>query len=191
MSTCPADHIDGEIEDALQRIAVLLNLDFIALWQSLAENGESPIVYKLTHMYPSEGDLKHSEITEEQLPWYKQQMLSGKIAGFSSLEDLPPEAAQDKEFARQLGIKSNLCIPLTVGGARSIGLIGFNTIQAERNWPEELVKRLQLVAQIFTNALERKRMDGQLRNHLQEIDRTQRAARTGESLPEGRSQTPG
>ena len=167
----PAGHLDAILEDALQRIAALLNLDFIALWQSSAENGESPLVYKLTHMYPSEGDLKHSEMTEEQLPWYKQQMLSGKISGFSSLEELPPEAAQDMEFARQLGIKSNLCIPLTVEGGRSIGLIGFNTMQAERDWPEPLVNRLQLVTEIFTNALERKRMDGQLHDNLREIDK--------------------
>jgi len=166
----PADRLDAILEDALQRIAGLLNLDFVALWQSLAENGESPLVYKLTHIYPSEGDLKHSEMTEEQLPWYKQQMLSGKIAGFSSLEELPPEAAQDREFARQLGIKSNLCIPLTVGGGRSIGLIGFNTMQAERDWPEPLVKRLQLVAEIFANALERMQMDIHLKKNLREIE---------------------
>ena len=167
----PADHLDAILEDALQRIAALLNLDFIALWQSSAENGENPLVYKLTHMYPSEGALKHSEMTEEQLPWYKQQMLSGKIAGFSSLEELPPEAAQDREYARQLGIKSNLCIPLTADGGRSIGLIGFNTMQAERDWPEPLVRRLQLVTEIFANALERKRMDGQLQHNLHEIDK--------------------
>ena len=167
----PAGRLDAILEDALQRIAALLNLDFVALWQSLAENGESPLVYKLTQMYPSEGDLKHSEMTEEQLPWYKQQMLSGKIAGYSSLEELPPEAARDREYARQLGIKSNLCIPLTVGGGRSIGLIGFNTMQAERDWPEPLVKRLQLVAEVFANALERKRMDDQLHDNLREIDK--------------------
>ena len=166
----PAERLDAILEDALERIAVLLNLDFIALWQNLAENGESPIVYKLTHMYPLDGDLKSSDFAEEQLPWFKQQMLAGKIAGFSSLEELPPEAAQDREFARQLGIKSNLCIPLTVGGAPSIGLIGFNTIQAERNWPKELVERLQLVTEIFTNALERRRMDGQLQDNLREIE---------------------
>ena len=166
----PADCLDAILDDALERIAVLLNLDFIALWQNLAENGESPVVYKLTHMYPSDGDLKSSDLTEEQLPWYKQQMLAGKIASFSSLEELPPEAVQDREFARQLGIKSNLCIPLTVGGARSIGLIGFNTIQAERNWPKELVERLQLVAEIFTNALERRRMDEHLQKSFCEIE---------------------
>ena len=165
-----ADRLDGEIEDALHRIATLLNLDLIALWQGSVENGEGPLVYKLTHMYPSEGDLKPSEITEEQLPWYKQQMLSGKVAGFSSLEELPPEAAQDREFCRKLGIKSNLCIPLTAGGGRSIGLIGFNAIQAERDWPEALVKRLQLVTEIFANALERMRMDVELQKRLGEIE---------------------
>jgi len=50
-------------------------------------------------------------------------------------------------------------------------------MRAERNWPDELVKRLQLVAQIFANALARKRadqerqqMEAQLKGQLREIE---------------------
>ena len=32
-------------------------------------------------------------------------------------------------------------------------------MRVERTWPEPIVKRLQLIAQIFTNALARKRSD--------------------------------
>jgi PAS domain S-box-containing protein len=38
-----------------------------------------------------------------------------------------------------------------------------NTLRAERDWPDETVKRMQLVAQVFTNALARKRADEALR----------------------------
>jgi transcriptional regulator with GAF, ATPase, and Fis domain len=56
-----------------------------------------------------------------------------------------------------------------VGGA-PIGILGLNTTRAERYWPEPLIKRLQLVSQIFTNALARKRADEQLKNRLEEIE---------------------
>ena len=36
-----------------------------------------------------------------------------------------------------------------------IGAFCLNATRAERDWPEALVKRLQLVAQIFANAVER------------------------------------
>jgi transcriptional regulator with GAF, ATPase, and Fis domain len=48
--------------------------------------------------------------------------------------------------------------------------VAFNTTLEERTWPEEIVRRLQLVAEVFANALERKRMEGQLRERLLEIE---------------------
>jgi PAS domain S-box-containing protein len=41
--------------------------------------------------------------------------------------------------------------------------LGFNTTRAQRKWPEALVERLQLVAQIFANALARARAEQVLR----------------------------
>ena len=41
--------------------------------------------------------------------------------------------------------------------------LGFNTLRAQRDWPDALVKRLQLVAQVFTNALVRRRHELSLR----------------------------
>ena len=50
-----------------------------------------------------------------------------------------------------------------MGGESPVGALGFNTTRAERDWPDALVKRLQLVAQVFANALARKRADEALR----------------------------
>ncbi len=115
-------------------------------------------------MLPSDG------MTQDHFPWCQQQMVDGRIVSISSLEDLPPEAAQDLESCRLFGIKSNLTLPLSMGDDPPVGVIGFNTLQTERDWSKEVVKRLQLVAQIFTNALERKRMDTQLQDHIREIE---------------------
>ena len=84
-------------------------------------------------------------------------MLAGRIIAFSSLDELPGDAARDREAYRHFGIKSNLTVPLSVGGELPIGALGFNTTRAERNWPDTLARQLQLVAQIFINALARKR----------------------------------
>ena len=43
-------------------------------------------------------------------------MLAGRMVALSSLEELPAEAAVDRETARLVGIKSNLTLPLAVGG---------------------------------------------------------------------------
>ncbi|MCK7517068.1 MAG: hypothetical protein MZV64_04785 [Ignavibacteriales bacterium] len=45
----------------------------------------------------------------------------------SSLEDLPEAAAVDRDNLRRLGVKSNLTIPLSVGGERRSARSAFNT----------------------------------------------------------------
>ena len=94
---------------------------------------------------------------QEQYPWSRQQMLAGCTVIVSSLNDLPPQAAVDQEACRLYGIKSVLCLPLSIGNEPPVGALGFNDLRVQRDWPEPLVNRLQLVAQIFTNALARAR----------------------------------
>ena len=77
------------------------------------------------------------------------------------------------------GIKSNLTIPLSVGDEPTIGILGLNTMRAERDWPDVLVKRLQLVAQIFANALARKRADQALRESEARLSLTTDAVGAG------------
>jgi transcriptional regulator with GAF, ATPase, and Fis domain len=43
-------------------------------------------------------------------------------------------------------------------------------MREERDWPEPVVKGLQLIAQVFANALARKRMEEELRKHVSEIE---------------------
>lgn len=58
----------------------------------------------------------------------------------------------DREVYRHSGIKSNVPLPLAVGGKPFIGALDFNSTRAQSRWPANLVKRLQPVAPIFTNA---------------------------------------
>ena len=147
--------VDREIEDALRRVCELLGLDLAVLWQW---TGSAPPVIAPTHTYPAaEGPQVPEPLHEEQFPWYRQQMLAGRRVTISSLDDLPPEAAVDRESCRLVGVKSNLCLPLTVGGELPLGALGLSSLRAERDWPEAMVSRLQLVAQVLTNALARKR----------------------------------
>jgi hypothetical protein len=84
-------------------------LDLAALWQSSDE-----VTGLLTppHIYSAPGGLQPSDMNQEHFPWCLQQMQSGRIVCFSSLEELPPEAVRDRESCRLFGIKSNVTFPL-------------------------------------------------------------------------------
>jgi len=165
----PAQDVDSEIMDAERRICELLDLDVAAFWQW---SGEGQGFFALTHYYSArEGQqLTEQSNSLELFPWFQQQMRAGHIVAISSLEELPAEAANDREICRQLDIKSNLSLPLSVGGEPALGVLGLNTSRSERDWPDELVKRMQLVGQIFANAIARKRSNQQLRES-EEVNR--------------------
>ena len=71
------------------------------------------------------------------------------VIAVSSLAELPEEAARDRETYSKFGVKSVLTIGLAAGGRPPVGALAFSSTQVERAWPEEIVNRLQLVAQIF------------------------------------------
>jgi PAS domain S-box-containing protein len=157
----PPDEVDREIKDALGRICRLLDFDRALLWQWSIE---APGLVTPTHVYSAHEDMQlPGPIGQEDYPYHVQQMLAGRVVA-SSPDRLPAEATVDAENARLHGIKSNICLPLAVGGAPPVGALAFNVMREERDWPEALVKRLQLVAQVFANALARKRYEVSLRN---------------------------
>lgn len=150
----PVDQIDAGIENDQRRICEYLNLDLSALWQ-WAEG--FPRFMTVTHLYSRPGGPSKPKgiDAKKTFPWVLQKMLDGETLAYST-ENMVPEAAVDQESRRYFGVKSSVNMPLSVGGGSLIGVLTFDTLHEERAWSDELVKRLQLVAQIFSNALARK-----------------------------------
>ncbi len=74
-----------------------------------------------------------------------------------------PEAEAEREYLVRSGLQSQLTIPLKSSGD-IVGGIGFASFRKRVEWPEELIQRLRLVGDIFTNALARKQADESLRS---------------------------
>jgi len=155
----PADEVDSEIEDALRCVCKPLGVDLAVLWQWSDVDAGVAVV---THVYAREAMQAPGPLRQEQFPWYAQEMRAGRTVAVSSLEALPAAAVVDRENCRIIGVKSNLTLPLAVGGEPSFGILGLNTLNAERDWTDALVNRLQLVAQVFANALARQRHEKRL-----------------------------
>ncbi|MHB8897726.1 MAG: GAF domain-containing protein, partial [Thermoguttaceae bacterium] len=154
----PAVELDAKIQDAQRRVCQALGLDVSSLWQW---SSGPPGSLTLTHLYRREELPPASDPmeAEEYFPWCLQQLCEGKVVTVSSMAELPAEAARDRRTWSDFGIKTTLTIPLSTGRGPLLGALSFNDTQYERTWPEELAKRLQLVAQVFANAIARKRSD--------------------------------
>jgi signal transduction histidine kinase len=69
--------------------------------------------------------------------------------------DLPVDAVLDRDWFGRTGVKSGLILPLVGEGGRVFGSLAFLAIAAEKAWPDELVQRLRLVAEVFATSLVR------------------------------------
>jgi diguanylate cyclase (GGDEF)-like protein/PAS domain S-box-containing protein len=78
------------------------------------------------------------------------------------LEDLPAAAAADRELLGEAGVRSLLLVPLLYGGA-SRGVLGLCARQAEKDWTDDTLALLEIGAEMFASALERRRAEEAVR----------------------------
>jgi len=170
------EKVDGEIENAQRRVCDCLGLDLAALWQL---SPEEPGVLRMTHLYrPIEGPAVPDDFDARKFnPWTLERIVMGETVWLRSISDAPQEAATDCETWRFFDIRSVFCFPFSTGGESVIGAVSYHAVGEECTWPDEIVHRLQLVAQIFANALQRRRTDAFLR---ESEDRLQLAAESAE-----------
>ena len=82
-------------------------------------------------------------------------MLAGEIIVYASMNQLPDEAAIDRETLGALGPESAVVVPIRVGGV-TFGAVAFGSLYKERRWPAKLVEQFRLVADILAMHLKGK-----------------------------------
>ena len=156
----PSEQVEPEIERALKRLLPFLGFDR-ASFGELTADGEANVLRSVAvegvEPFPC-GPMPAS------FGWYIEQIRAGRTVVIRSLHDLPPEASSTAAALRRAGLRSNLGIPLRVGG-RVVGAIGFAAFRSTRAWPEDLIVRLRLIGKVFAQALARQRSDENCRRH--------------------------
>ena len=173
----PADQIDSEINQGMRDICEYVGFDFAALWQLVSV---APGFFTMTHYYrplpgppfPEKWDAK------ETFPWCLSKVTAGIVVAVSS-DNLPQEASRDQETWQHYEVKSSLVFPLVVGGRAVTGALGFCTMSEKCSWTEGMVKKLQLVAEVFANALDRKNSEIELRENEERINLASSSAGAG------------
>lgn len=71
---------------------------------------------------------------------------------YERVDEMP---ASDAWIFERAGIRSALGLPVTLGGT-GLGYLVLGALREERPWPDDLVQRLRVVAEMFANGLARK-----------------------------------
>ena len=157
-----SDQVDAAIEDAQRRLVEALCLDRSTLFEFDADGKAT-----LTH-YWSRNGLPAIEIRRgssgSMLPSIAERVRLGETI-VSTVRNIPRDAGNRLQVRAYT--KSNVTLPL-VGADRVIGALTFAATRVERTWPEDMLRRLKLIGQVFANALARKRIESELRLTLAE-----------------------
>ncbi len=172
----PVNDLDGEIERWLARIGEFLGVDRSAVAQVF--DGRITI----THSWVAAGLVWLSPVViAEGFDWVVKRMRKGDVLAYGRLDDAPPAARREREHCRRYGVKSIAAIPLEVGGTL-LGILVFSSVRAQRDWPDDLIHRLRLVAQVFANAMLRRRAEEALRSSENRLRSIVRATPAGIGL---------
>lgn len=150
------DEIDDGILRALRTMGLATGVDRCYLFQYTGTRTEMTC----SHEWCADGiepQIDHLQnLPVDQLSWSNSHILRGDILHIPRVADLPPEAAGERaEFERQ-GIQSLVVVPMMYRG-EIVGFIGFDSVRAEKTWPEPIIALLTIVGEVFVNALENKR----------------------------------
>ena len=174
----PPERLDDEIERALEMVLAFFQVDRCGLLHTLPDRD----AWMITHVAYSEhatpipvGTELHRSIN----PWAFDRLTKrGEVVAFTRVEDMPDEAHVDKQTWKEWGIRSNLVIPV-FSGESVIHIIAINAMQKHRAWPAVYIPRLQLLGEIFANALERRKADQALRESEERLNFSAASAAAG------------
>jgi signal transduction histidine kinase len=118
-------------------------------------------------------------------PWFAGVLMKGKPFVFTRRSELPEQFfASDWKTFRRYVPKSHVSVPLRIGG-QIVGAVGFATVRRERSWSPRFIRRVQMVAEIFGGALERRYKAEEtalLRDELHHLSRASAMAELSASI---------
>ncbi len=174
----PADKVDEQIQSGLQQIVEFLGVERSSVAQ-FSEDGSELVA---THSYTIPGFPPMPRVNLAAMwPWYTAKVRQGHVLRFTRLPDeLPPEAVPERQYVLHSGMRSHLAVPFKVGQTL-LGGFGVATFVRQRDWPDDLVRSLELIGEVFANALARKRADLVLRESEGRFRRMADALRENEA----------
>ena len=94
----------------------------------------------------------------DSLPWFVSRIRRLEAVHVPSIADLPPEADVDRArcLAHEPPTRSVLNVPMVYRG-QALGLLGFDSVWAEKRWDQDSIALLRIVGEVFVNALQHKR----------------------------------
>jgi PAS domain S-box-containing protein len=173
----PPGQVDDAINSSLMNILRFFGIDRISLLRLMPDK----TCFLISHNADSTGYSSYpvDSILPVSIAPYGADMLQRMISfSFSTVDDLPAEAAIDKQTFVEWGIQSGTYIPVAALSPYEYSL-GISSSEKNRQCPDEYVPRLRMLGELFVNALERSRGERSLRESEERLSLAADSAEAG------------
>jgi len=157
-----SEEIDAGINEALQVVGEFAGVDRSYVFQFSDDVGRM----SNTHEWCAEGVTAQIRslqgLPTDGFLWFMERITQLETVYISRVADLPPEAKTEKEVFLRQGIRSLINVPMVYRG-NLLGFLGFDSVAAEKTWPDDTIALLRIVGEILVTVLERKRAEDALR----------------------------
>jgi len=93
-----------------------------------------------------------SDIPTHRYQWFMRNILHAGVFIMTDINELPPEAANEKQAWKRLGYQSMLLVPL-LKHKKHIGFVCFDVFSHTKNWRKEDIELLHIITELISQAL--------------------------------------
>ena len=165
------DQVDVVINQTLKELLSFFSVDRCMLLRESPDKKFYHISYFDTvQNIPPANRVFHRINLNQSFPWAMEKLAKNEVVAIESMDQLPPEAAVDRQTHFFFYNKAVLSVPVTVSGSVN-SIIVLASIKEARSWSEEYFPRLRLIGEIFINALLHKAAQEKIQKSYEEIKR--------------------
>ena len=167
-----ATNLDTSIRNAMEIVSTTILIDRMGVMERQA-TPNTPLIYRYAWNAPNvilpidESFFEKPKIWTPQLAVWQAPLSEGRIV-YTNSRDATGDVKEMLEF---LGTKTVLLIPITVDD-KHWGMVGFDSCQQERLWPDVEINILRMLANLIGSAIQRKRYVTEIRNANQIVLKT-------------------
>ncbi|MBA2662246.1 MAG: HAMP domain-containing protein [Bradymonadaceae bacterium] len=164
------DNIDDWLRGVLEQCARFTRADhaYLCLIDAHSENSDAPDVRHFEYSVDLQATAPQRRWTREEFPWLVAKLAANETIFLRTLEDLDAEAVVERAYFESLGVRSLVIVPMGYEG-RLLGCLGLEAC-SEAAFAVEDLPLIQLLEEIITSAIERDRVDHELRLHRNNLE---------------------
>lgn len=157
--------IDEKIMEMLKSIGGFFKSDRAYLYREIEGD-----VYANTHEWCTDGMMPSGgmEMRKQDYPCFESMIMKKEPLVINDLDEIPKVMDLEIDALERFCVKAFLGIPIVMGG-RPEGLLGISMVNSGRTWKRKEISLLKVMANVLTDALERKSIEDQLKKSNREL----------------------